>query len=90
MAETRRPGRPRSASAGGAVVAATAELVLAVGYDALTYEAMTERAGVSRQTIHRWWPRKSSIIAEAVVSNVLVIFENLPVGPDLRSMVSGW
>lgn len=90
MAETRRPGRPRSESARRAVVNATTELVLSVGYDALTYEAIAERAGVSRQTIHRWWPRKSSIIAEAVVSNALVIFETLRIGSDLCSMVSEW
>jgi AcrR family transcriptional regulator len=90
MAEARRPGRPRSESARQAVIAATTDLVLELGFDALTYEAIAERAGVSRQTIYRWWPRKSSIIAEAVLSNVLVIFETPAPDSDLRAVLTEW
>lgn len=68
---------------------ATAGLVMEAGYDALTIEAIAARAGVSRQTIYRWWPSKASIVAETVVGGALAGFDpsSLPGEAGLRELV---
>jgi AcrR family transcriptional regulator len=62
----RSPGRPRSESARLAVLAATAKLIEQGGYGNLTMEAIAREAGVSRQTLYRWWPTKAAITLEAL------------------------
>ena len=62
----RSPGRPRSETARRAILAATIELVERDGYGAVTMEAIARRAGVSKQTVYRWWPTKAAIILEAL------------------------
>jgi AcrR family transcriptional regulator len=62
----RRPGRPRSEKARRAILAAAAELVEKRGYGVLTMEEIARSAGVSKQTVYRWWPRKSSVVLEAL------------------------
>jgi len=90
MSDTRGPGRPRSQRARQAVLRATTDLLATLGYEALTIDAIAERAGVGRQTIYRWWPSKASIIAEAVVDGTIAPFESLADGLDLRSMLHAW
>lgn len=90
MTTYRRVGRPRSEASRRAVLDATADLVMCAGYDALTIEAIATRAGVSRQTIYRWWSSKASIVAEAVLDGALVGFDStvLPKDADLRDLVA--
>jgi AcrR family transcriptional regulator len=45
-------------------MAATRELSLTVGYDALSIEAIAAAAGVGKQTIYRWWPSKGEVVLE--------------------------
>lgn len=89
MTSPRRAGRPRSEASRRAVLEATAELVAASGYESLTIEAIAHRAGVSRQTIYRWWPSKASILAEAAVGGTLAGFDAaaLPDDASLRDLV---
>jgi len=61
-----RPGG-RSARVRAAVQAATLEELAAVGYASLTIEAVAERAGVHRTTIHRRWASKRALVLAAVV-----------------------
>jgi AcrR family transcriptional regulator len=63
---TRTPGRPRSEAARRAVLAATAQLIDRDGYGRVTIEAIARQAGVSKQTVYRWWPTKAAIILEAL------------------------
>ena len=63
---TRSPGRPRSEAARLAVLAATVKLIEHHGYGDLTMEAIAREAGVSRQTVYRWWPTKAAITLEAL------------------------
>lgn len=63
--EQRRAGRPRSESARTAVLHAVDDLLLEVGYAAMTMKGIAERAGVSRQTVYRWWSSKAEILLEA-------------------------
>ena len=70
---SRSPGRPRSESARQAVLAATTQLVEQDGYGGVTIEAIARRAGVSKQTVYRWWPNKATIILEAMNEAASVI-----------------
>ncbi|MCI1218475.1 TetR/AcrR family transcriptional regulator [Bifidobacterium crudilactis] len=60
-------GRPRSEKARTAILHAVDDLVVEIGYGAVTIKSIAERAGVSRQTIYRWWSTKAEILLEAIV-----------------------
>jgi AcrR family transcriptional regulator len=49
-----------------ATLDATIELVGDRGYAQVTIEAIAARAGVSKQTIYRWWPSKAALALEAI------------------------
>ncbi len=61
----RAPGRPRSEASRQAILVAALNLVLEIGYAALTIEGIAARAGVGKQTIYRWWPSKADVLLEA-------------------------
>jgi AcrR family transcriptional regulator len=63
---TRPRGRPRSERAREAILHAAAELLLARGLEAVSMDAVAERAGVSKATIYRWWPTKETLALEAL------------------------
>ncbi len=67
----RKRGRPRSAARHHAILESTRELLAAGSYDQLTMEAIATRAGVSKQTVYKWWPSKASVVSEAVVAGYL-------------------
>ncbi|RDG38910.1 TetR/AcrR family transcriptional regulator [Streptomyces corynorhini] len=58
-------GRPRSESARTAVLHAVDDLLVEIGYAALTMKGIAERAGVGRQTVYRWWSNKAEVLYEA-------------------------
>ncbi|MFJ1930048.1 MULTISPECIES: TetR/AcrR family transcriptional regulator [unclassified Streptomyces] len=58
-------GRPRSEDARAAVLHAVDDLLVEVGYAALTMKGIAERAGVGRQTVYRWWSNKAEVLYEA-------------------------
>jgi AcrR family transcriptional regulator len=62
----RRPGRPRSARADRAILAAALELFAEVGPDAMSIEGVAERAGVGKTTIYRRWSSKEELVSAAV------------------------
>ena len=64
--EIRKPGRPRSAQADREILQATLEELAAVGYEALTIEAVAARARVGKTTIYRRWPSKMELVIEAI------------------------
>jgi len=61
------PGRPRSEESRRAILAAADELLLSHGLDAVTMDAVAERAGASKATIYRWWPSKELLALDALV-----------------------
>ena len=65
--QTSKIGRPRSEQAREAVLHAVDDLLLDVGYAAMTMKGIAERAGVGRQTVYRWWSTKAEILFEASV-----------------------
>jgi AcrR family transcriptional regulator len=64
--EPLRRGRPRSERARKAILDAAAELLLANGLDAVSMDAVAERAGVSKATIYRWWRTKETLALDAL------------------------
>ena len=64
--EQRRRGRPRSEAARLAILEAAGELLLTNGLEAVSMDAVAERAGVSKATIYRWWPTKQTLALEAL------------------------
>jgi AcrR family transcriptional regulator len=84
-------GRPRSTELHHGILTATCDLLTAVGYERLTIEAVAARAGVSKQTIYRWWASKSAIVAEAVLTGVIIGEQAVPADTgDLDSDVRSW
>jgi AcrR family transcriptional regulator len=64
-----RRGRPRDPQRRQAILLATLELVAAVGYERMTIDGIASRAGVSKPTIYRRWPRgKRELVVEAIRS----------------------
>jgi AcrR family transcriptional regulator len=63
----RMPGRPRSEASHQAIIRATLELLIEVGYGALTMEAVRTRAGVGKATIYRRWASKEELVRDAIV-----------------------
>lgn len=63
-----RPPDPsrRSDRSRRAILTATGELVMEVGYAKLSIEAIATRAGVGKQTIYRWWPSKGAVVFDAL------------------------
>lgn len=64
--QARRPGRPRSAAADGAILRATLELLLDTGYRGLTMEQVRERAGVGKATLYRRYGSKQELVTAVV------------------------
>jgi AcrR family transcriptional regulator len=63
----RMPGRPRSEASHQAIIQATLELLIDVGYGALTMEAVRTRAGVGKATVYRRWASKEELVRDAIV-----------------------
>lgn len=68
LAAERRAGRPRSAEADDAILAATLSLLAELGFDGMSVEAVAERAGVGKATIYRRWDSKQELVAAALAS----------------------
>jgi AcrR family transcriptional regulator len=70
LVEVRRRGRPRSTSCHHAAVRATTQLLSERAYGEVTMEAIAQRAGVSKQTLYKWWPSKSKLVIEAYATRL--------------------
>ena len=61
-----RPTGPRAEARELAILDAALELVMEVGYDRLSMDALAERACAGKATIYRHWSGKAEVVAEAV------------------------
>lgn len=66
LTEAPRRGRPRDAARDRELLEATQDLLVEVGYDRLTIDAVAARAGAGKATVYRRWPHKSALVADAV------------------------
>jgi AcrR family transcriptional regulator len=90
MTEGRR-GAVRSQSARAAILAATSSLIERFGYDRVTVEGIASEAGVGKQTIYRWWPSKSAVVAECLIEGALLPETYAPPNTgDLAADLTEW
>ncbi|MDQ0993109.1 TetR/AcrR family transcriptional regulator [Streptomyces sp. V3I7] len=78
-----RTGRPRSAAADTAILAATREALVELGWSKLTLGDVATRAGVAKTTLYRRWPGKYELVVDAVAE----LFDELQV-PDRGSLAA--
>ncbi|QCD58302.1 TetR/AcrR family transcriptional regulator [Streptomyces hawaiiensis] len=78
-----RTGRPRSAAADAAILAATREALVELGWSKLTLADVATRAGVAKTTIYRRWPGKNELVVDAVAE----LFDELEL-PDRGSLAA--
>lgn len=81
-------GRPRSEEARQAVLNAVDDLLVEVGYAAMTMKNIAERAQVSRQTVYRWWSSKAQILVEACAEDAAEELVVLPSGDALTDITN--
>ncbi|MGY4857381.1 TetR/AcrR family transcriptional regulator [Cryobacterium sp. AP23] len=62
-----RPGRNRSAASWQAILEATRDELASEGYDRLSIDRIASAAGVGKQTVYRWYPSKSALVAECML-----------------------
>jgi AcrR family transcriptional regulator len=61
-----RTGRPRSAAADAAILAATRAVLVELGWSKLTLGDVATRAGVAKTTLYRRWAGKNELVVDAV------------------------
>ena len=63
-----KKGRPRSEKSRSAILRATNNLLLQRSVQDLSIEAIAKKARVGKTTIYRWWPNKTAVVMDALVS----------------------
>lgn len=58
-------GRPRDPRIDSAILSATAELLVQMGYSSLSLAAVAERAGTTKSALYRRWSSKAELVHEA-------------------------
>ncbi|MEV6172980.1 TetR/AcrR family transcriptional regulator [Streptomyces sp. NPDC051954] len=79
----RLTGRPRSAAADKAILAATREALVELGWSKLTLGDVATRAGVAKTTLYRRWAGKNELVVDAVAE----LFDELEL-PDRGSLAA--
>lgn len=79
--QTGRTGRPRSAAADAAILAATRDALVELGWSKLTMGDVSARAGVAKTTLYRRWAGKNELVVDAVAE----LFDALEL-PDRGSL----
>ncbi|WP_223068610.1 TetR/AcrR family transcriptional regulator [Paenibacillus caui] len=77
-------GRPRNVETQKSILSASYDLLLEIGFGAVTVEKIAERAGVSKATIYKWWPNKAAVVMDGFLSAAAT---RLPV-PDTGSVLN--
>lgn len=78
-----RTGRPRSATADAAILAATRAALVELGWSKLTLGDVATRAGVAKTTLYRRWAGKNELVVDAVAE----LFDELAL-PDSGSLAA--
>ncbi|MEE6176195.1 TetR/AcrR family transcriptional regulator [Mycobacterium sp. 050134] len=82
-------GRPRDPRIDSAILSATAELLVEIGYSNLSLAAVAERAGTTKSALYRRWSSKAELVHEAAFPATPSALE-APAGDiaaDLRMMI---
>jgi AcrR family transcriptional regulator len=82
-------GRPRNPAKDVAVLQATRDLLVEVGYPGTTVVAIARRAGVGAPTIYRRWPSKEALVEDAAFGHPQPAPVPEPSG-DLHTDLRAW
>lgn len=63
-----KKGRPRSEKSRKAILKAVNALLLHTSVQDLSIEAIAKKAKVGKTTIYRWWPNKTAVVMDALMS----------------------
>jgi len=89
--EQSRRGRTRSEEARAAILRATRDELTANGYDKLSIDRVAAAAGAGKQTVYRWYPAKSALVADCIIGGYLLsdLDEVVDTG-DIRLDLRDW
>jgi len=91
MEPEQRRGPGRSESARLAILTATARQFAERGYDSLTMEGIAAEAKVGKQTIYRWWPSRTALVADALAEGLIMPDWFVPADSgDIRADLEEW
>ena len=88
-AEPTSVGRPRNPAKDVAVLQATRDLLVEVGYQGATVVAIARRAGVGAPTLYRRWPTKEALVEDAAFGHPQPAPVPAPTG-DLHADLRAW
>lgn len=88
--KTPSAGRPRDRRIDAAIVAATAELLVEIGYANVTMAAVAERAGTTKTALYRRWSSKAELVHEAIfpIAPTALTLPEGDIAGDVRAMVA--
>ncbi|EID13976.1 TetR family transcriptional regulator [Mycobacterium xenopi RIVM700367] len=83
-------GRPRDPRIDAAILSATAELLVQIGYSNLTLAGVAERAGTTKTALYRRWSSKAELVHEAAfpAAPTALATPAGDVAADVRAMVA--
>jgi len=83
-------GRPRDRRIDAAIVSATAELLVQIGYANLTLAAVAERAGTTKTALYRRWSSKAELVHEAAfpAAPTALVAPAGDMAADVRAMIA--
>src|SRR5271155_5934449 len=83
-------GRPRDPRIDAAILTATADLLVEIGYSNLTLAAVAERAGTTKTALYRRWSSKAELVHEAAFPAAPTAIEPPPgdIAADIHAMLA--
>jgi LmbE family N-acetylglucosaminyl deacetylase/AcrR family transcriptional regulator len=83
-------GRPRDPRIDAAILGATADLLVEIGYSSLTMAAVAERAGTTKTALYRRWSSKAELVHEAAfpIAPTALTAPEGDIAGDVRSMIA--
>lgn len=83
-------GRPRDRRIDAAILSATAELLVQIGYSNLTLAAVAERAGTTKTALYRRWSSKAELVHEAAfpAAPTALVRPAGDMAADVRAMIA--
>src|SRR5580704_2324872 len=82
-------GRPRDPRIDAAILRATADLLVEIGYSNVTMAAVAERAGTTKTALYRRWSSKAELVHEAAfpATPTALVAGSSSFADDVRAMV---
>jgi AcrR family transcriptional regulator len=83
-------GRPRDPRIDAAILSATAELLVQIGYSNLTLAAVADRAGTTKSALYRRWSGKAELVHEAAfpAAPTALVAPAGNIAADIRAMIA--